>query len=83
LTPPEQNPLYNTLKALAAPADWAAVSRDQNAKPGRLNVRLTLRRSHVVRHVELKAKNESIAEQVWLEFELWFCHPKKVLSHQH
>jgi len=71
-SPPDKNPVYAALTALAPPKDWGSISPAVPSKPNRVRVRLTLRKADVARTVEVKLRNEAEVDDVWDEFTRWF-----------
>ena len=72
-SPPDKNPVYAALNALAPPKDWAGISPAAPSKPNRVRVRLRLRRADATRTVELKLRSESEVDDVWDEFSRWYA----------
>lgn len=69
--PPTNNPLFNALRAVAPPQEWASLSPDTDAPPSRFRVRLKLRHANYAHVVELKMPHRE-AETAWQEVNAWF-----------
>jgi len=85
-TPPDKNPVYAALSALAPPNDWASISPAAPSKPNRVRVKLKLRRADITRTVELKLGSENEVDDVWHEFSQWYAAYSKTVrpsAHEH
>lgn len=70
--PPSNNPVFDALRALAPPHEWASIASDVDGPPSRFRVRLKLRHANYAHIVEVKLANHYDAETAWRELDEWF-----------
>ena len=70
--PPDDNPIYAALSALAPAKDWASVSPQARSRPNRVRIQLRLHHAKAPLSIELKLGSEREGDDAWAEFNEWF-----------